>query len=53
MKIVRGVSQVLKNSETTETIKPPKSKEKNKLSIDSKDIIEAEFEEVHTNKQTK
>lgn len=51
--IVKGVSKVLKAGNANDTLKQPKQDKKSKLNIDKKDIIEAEFEEVKTTKETK
>lgn len=53
MKIFRSVSGVLRTSKAEERLNYSKPRGREKISIDSKDIIEAEFEEVKTTKQAK
>ena len=53
MKIIRGVSQVLKAGAGNESLRTPKQNVNNKLNIDKRDIIEAEFEEMKTTKESK
>jgi hypothetical protein len=53
MKVIRGVSQVLKTGDQREPLRQPKQNTNNKLNIDKKDIIDAEFEEVKTKRDSK
>jgi hypothetical protein len=52
-KVVRSVSQILRSQTNKEPLRQPKQNVESKLSIDKKDIIEAEFEEVKSNKDSK
>lgn len=53
MKVVRSISSAFKVSETSSATKTTSHSSESKSSIDKKDIIEAEFEEVRTEKDTK
>ena len=45
--------QVLKNDDTRESVNPPKRNVNSKINIDKKDIIEAQFEELKSNNESK
>lgn len=52
-KVIRNVMQVLKTDNTREHVNQPKRNANIKMNIDKKDIIEAEFEELKTHKESK
>ncbi len=52
-KVIRNVMQVLKNDDTRESVNPPKRNVNSKINIDKKDIIEAQFEELKSNNESK
>ena len=52
-KIISGVSKVLKSESKNDPLTQPHQNKNSRLNIDKKDIIEAKFEEVKSNKDTK